>query len=104
MTEKKNSGSFDRKSLQRPAGSEPRSASAEKVELSPIALRVASQYRNESISPALFTGLMRVWEFFLVALCGTVIYLGYVGVQNAHLIEYLVANILAAALYVVFAQ
>ena len=104
MTEKKNSGSFDRKSLQRPAGSEPRSASAEKVELSPIALRVASQYRNESISPALFTGLMRVWEFFLVALCGTVIYLGYVGIQNAHLIEYLVANILAAALYVVFAQ
>ncbi len=104
MTEKKHRGSFDRRVLQKPAGEDSHFAPTDKVTLSPLALQVADQYRSESISPALFTGLMRLWEFVLVALCGTVVYLGYVGLQSAHLMEYIAANFLAAFIYVIFAQ
>lgn len=104
MSEKKHKGSFDRKALQKQHDSGAASTPAEKVELSPRAMKVAAQYKNESISPALFTGLMRIWEFAVVALCGIAVYLSYVGAESIHMLEYLFANILAAALYVIFAQ
>lgn len=104
MTEKKQHASFDRKALQKPSDPEAHFAPADKVELSSLAMKVADQYRSESISPALFTGLMRVWEFVLVVLCGTGLYIGYVGMQAAHFAEYLMANVLAAAFYVIFTQ
>lgn len=104
MTEKKRNASLDRKALQKPANPEAHYASTDKVELSALAMKVADQYRSESISPALFTGLMRLWEFVLVTVCGTGLYLGYVGLQAAHFPEYLMANLLAAAFYVIFTQ
>lgn len=104
MREKKNNGNFDRKALQKQSNPDQPAMPAEKVELSPLAIKVAAQYRNESISPALFTGLMRIWEFMVVFLCGIGVYFAYVGIQEAHLLEYFMANTLAATLYVIFAQ
>lgn len=104
MTEKKRNASFDRKALQKPTNPVAHFAPSDKVELSALALKVADQYRSESISPALFTGLMRLWEFALVFVCGTGLYLGYVGLKAAHLTEYLMANLLAAVFYVIFTQ
>lgn len=104
MTEKKRNASFNRKALQKPTNPVAHFAPSDKVELSALALKVADQYRSESISPALFTGLMRLWEFALVFVCGTGLYLGYVGLKAAHLTEYLMANLLAAVFYVIFTQ
>lgn len=104
MTEKKNTRNLDRKILQKPSSENAHFASGEKVTLSPLALQVADHYRSESISPALFTGLMRLWEFVLVVFCGMAVYLGYVGLHSVHLTEYVLANLLAATVYVVFAQ
>ena len=104
MREKKNNGNFDRKAVLIQHAADQPVAPAEKVELSPLAVKVAAQYRNESISPALFTGLMRIWEFLVVFLCGSGFYLAYVGIQEMHFLEYFMANTLAASLYVIFAQ
>ncbi|MBX8827804.1 hypothetical protein HBA93_19560, partial [Ochrobactrum sp. SFR4] len=82
MREKKNNGNFDRKAVLKQHAPDQPVAPAEKVELSPLAVKVAAQYRNESISPALFTGLMRIWEFLVVFLCGSGFYLAYVGIQE----------------------
>lgn len=75
-----------------------------KVKLSPHALEVADHYRGETISPTLFTGLIRIWEFLIILSCGTGIYAGYVGLQNTYIVEYCVAISLASALYVIFVQ
>lgn len=104
MNEQHQNGSFDRKALQKPTQPDSHFASAENVKLSPHALQVADQYRRESISPALFTGLMRIWEFLIILLCGIGVYVGYVGMASAHFVEYFVANSLAALLYVIFTQ
>lgn len=104
MSEKKHNTNFDRKALQKQSGSDKHFAPAEKAELSPLAMQVAAKYRSESISPALFTGLMRIWEFLVVFLCGMGVYFAYVGLQDMHFLEYLLANALAAAFYVIFAQ
>lgn len=104
MREKKNNGSFERKGLLKQSSPDQTATPIEKVELSPLALEVAAKYRNESISPALFTGLMRIWEFLVVFLCGASVYLAYVGLQETHFLEYLAANLLAPTLYVTFAQ
>ncbi len=104
MLEKKPNTNFDRKVLQKLSGPDNSSASVDKVALSPLALEVAAKFRKESISPALFTGLMRIWEFAVVFLCGIGMYFAYVGIVEDHLFEYLIANILAAAFYVTFAQ
>lgn len=104
MSEKNKNKNIDRQALQKQSKPDSHFADVEKVELSPLALEVADKYRSESISPALFTGLMRIWEFLVVAGCGTAVYAGYVGMKSTYFSAYLLTNLFAAALYVVFAQ
>jgi Undecaprenyl-phosphate glucose phosphotransferase len=59
-----------------------------RAELSAIAEQVATQYRNDSMSPVMVSGTLRLVEFGILVVTGLMIYLVYVGINHALLWEY----------------
>ncbi len=59
-----------------------------KAELNAIAEQVALQYRADSMSPIIVTGMLRLVEFSLLVLAGLVIYVVYVGINRALMWQY----------------
>ncbi len=60
-------------------GSAPADNAGTQAELNSIADQVATQYRRDTLSPTMFGGLFRLFEFALVVLAGALVYLFYVG-------------------------
>lgn len=58
-----------------------------KVELSPIARQIATQYEDHVLSPVMVRGTSRIIEFALLCLTGALAYIGYVGI-GPHLTWY----------------
>ena len=57
-------------------------------ELNPTARQIATQYRRDSMSPVMVSGVLRFVEFILLALSGLAIYAVYVDVHHAFLWQY----------------
>lgn len=72
--------------------------------LNALAARIADEYRRDTISPSMVSGLLRAAEFACLALISVAIMLGYVGVPYNMLLEYPAAIVLGSALFVVFAE
>jgi len=70
-------------------------AAATKVDLSPLAHQIASQYRRDTMSPVMVSGIMRLLEFALLMASGAVLYAWYVGPQVAS--PWLYAGMISAA-------
>lgn len=50
--------------------------------LNPVARQVALQYRRDTMSPVIVSGVMRIAEFLLLLLSGLALYVGHVGLQT----------------------
>lgn len=72
-----------------------------KAELNAIAEQVALQYRADSMSPIIVTGMLRLIEFGLLVAAGLVIYLFYVGINKALMWQYPAVILGGSALMVI---
>ena len=61
-------------------GSSPGGADDNAVELNPLAQKIAQQFRQDTYSPAMITGLLRLGEFAALLTLGYFIHTLYVGV------------------------
>ena len=75
-----------------------------KSELNDIAEQVALQYRADSTSPVIVTGMLRLAEFGMLVVLGFAIYLFYVGVRKEFLWQYPAAIFFGAALLVIIME
>ncbi|MEQ8401625.1 MAG: undecaprenyl-phosphate glucose phosphotransferase [Roseitalea porphyridii] len=73
-------------------------------QLNSLAARIADEYRRDTISPSMVSGLLRVGEFLALAAISVLIMLVYVGVPQGMLLDYPAAIITGSALYVIFAE
>ncbi|MCR4266038.1 undecaprenyl-phosphate glucose phosphotransferase [Nitratireductor sp. ZSWI3] len=72
--------------------------------LGPVALQVAQQYKRDTMSPVMVSGVMRLVEFTLLLATGAFFYIFYVGI-SAQLFWHYTAVILAGAiLHVVLSE
>ncbi|WP_306118583.1 MULTISPECIES: undecaprenyl-phosphate glucose phosphotransferase [unclassified Roseitalea] len=72
--------------------------------LNRLAARIADDYRRDTISPTMVSGVLRLFEFAGLALIMTAIMLAYVGVPRTMIWEYPLAIVSLSALYVTLAQ
>lgn len=73
--------------------------------LNPVAREVANQYRRDTMSPVMVSGVLRLVEFALLMLCGIVPCLIYVGIRSPILWHYpliVLAGSLAAVILIEF--
>ena len=73
-------------------------------ELNPMARQIAAQYRRDTMSPVMVSGILRLVEFALLALSGLVLYALYVGVDTSMMLHYPVLILLASAAAVLFLE
>ncbi|MFC5989647.1 undecaprenyl-phosphate glucose phosphotransferase [Limoniibacter endophyticus] len=73
---------------------------AEEVQLNEIAKQVAAQYRNDTLSPSMVSGLLRIYEFLLIAASGFLVFYHYVGVPGPLTAYYFGAILCCASLSV----
>jgi Undecaprenyl-phosphate glucose phosphotransferase len=99
------SGPFSREALTRIRAVESASGeAAEASRLNPTAAQVAYQYRRDTISPVMVSGLMRIAEFGLVLIPGLAIFLTYVGLETHLAYIYPLAILAGALLYVLLTE
>jgi Undecaprenyl-phosphate glucose phosphotransferase len=72
--------------------------------LNSLAARIADEYRKDTVSPSMVTGLLRVGEFVCLALISTIIMLAYVGLPQTMMLQYPAAILAGSILYVIFAE
>ncbi|WP_420960084.1 undecaprenyl-phosphate glucose phosphotransferase [Brucella sp. IR073] len=98
-------GPFSREAVTRMEGAgSGGGVTAEPVTLNPTASQVAHQYRRDTISPVMVSGLMRIAEFGIVFLSGLAIFLGYVGLQHNLAYIYPLVILCGAILYVLLIE
>ncbi|WP_309086562.1 undecaprenyl-phosphate glucose phosphotransferase [Chelativorans sp.] len=68
--------------------------------LSPIARQVAQQYRRDTMSPVMVSGVIRIMEGLVLVLSGLQIFLGYIGL-GTHLVWHYVGVIFGVSLVAV---
>ena len=73
-------------------------------ELNPTARQIATQYRRDSMSPVMVSGVLRFVEFVLLALSGLTIYAIYVDVHDAFLWQYPVLVLATSAVAVILLE
>lgn len=61
------------------------------------ARKIASQYRRDTMSPVMVSGVLRVVEFLILCLSGTAIFIGYVGTAGAPPVYYAALILLGSA-------
>lgn len=76
----------------------------EPVKLNPMAAQVAEQYKNNTYSPVMFCGLVRIAEFTAVTLAGIGCFLFYVGFNSKVWLYYPFVSLFGAALYLIFME
>jgi Undecaprenyl-phosphate glucose phosphotransferase len=70
--------------------------------LNPMAVQIAAQFRQDTMSPVMVIGLLRLGEFLLLALSGLAIFVHYVGFPGPLWAGYLIATLSASAATVLF--
>ncbi|QPC87443.1 undecaprenyl-phosphate glucose phosphotransferase [Mesorhizobium sp. NBSH29] len=70
------------------------------AELNAVARQVATQYRRDTMSPVMVSGVLRIVEFFLLMFAGTVLFSIYVGFST-HLVWHYPVIILSVSLLTV---
>lgn len=73
---------------------------SKKARLNKIAEQVASQYRRDTMSPVMVSGVLRMVEFGLLFASGIVLYAIYVG-PSTHLFWHYPVAVLAASLFTI---
>ncbi|MBA8838445.1 MULTISPECIES: undecaprenyl-phosphate glucose phosphotransferase [unclassified Ochrobactrum] len=89
---------FGRKAIE--ASAKQDSKPQEPVELSPLAQSIAAQYRRDTFSPLMLSGVVRLVEFGLIFLMGILSLGYYVGLQSNYLLYYPLIIIAGGVLYV----
>ncbi len=72
---------FSREAVQKYKGDDAY-AGRQPQDLNGIARKVAMQYRRDTMSPVMVSGILRLVEFALLALSGLIVYASYVGVNH----------------------
>jgi FlaA1/EpsC-like NDP-sugar epimerase len=72
--------------------------------LNPTALQIASQYRRDTMSPVMVSGMLRLVEFALLALSGLLVSLWYVGAPVAIGLQYLLTTFIGAGMAVILLE
>ncbi|MEO1746683.1 MAG: undecaprenyl-phosphate glucose phosphotransferase [Pseudomonadota bacterium] len=72
--------------------------------LAPLAERIAAEYRLDTVSPSMVSGLMRLGEIGLITAIGILIMFTYVGVGPIVPWRYVFVSLAGATLYMVFAE
>ena len=67
------------------------------TDLNVTARNIASQYRRDTISPVMVSGVLRLVEFAVLALSGLGLFIGYVGIDDGTLWYYAATIIIASA-------
>lgn len=79
-----------------------------KGELNPLAARIASEYRTDTVSPAMLTGILLLGEFFALLGIAAAIMVTYVGVDlsvpDGFPARYLVTGAIGSAIFVILLQ
>src|SRR5690606_25752625 len=70
---------------------------AHATDLNVTARNIASQYRRDTISPVMVSGVLRIVEFAVLALSGLGLFMGYVGIDDGTLWYYAATIIIASA-------
>jgi Undecaprenyl-phosphate glucose phosphotransferase len=86
MNEMDSTFGFNADAVKRHDGGKP--DAKRRAELNVIAEQVATQYRNDSMSPVMVSGTLRLIEFGVLVLMGLIIYLVYVGINHALMWQY----------------
>lgn len=73
-------------------------------ELNPIARQIAAQYRRDTMSPVMVSGVLRLVEFALLVASGLALFAFHVGTQAALGWHYLVLVVLASAVAVMLLE
>lgn len=76
----------------------------EQIELNHLAARIADTYRNDTISPPLLAGVLRIIEFIIVASSAFAIAWIYIGYSPAMLYFYSMAGLVGGAAHILTAQ
>jgi Undecaprenyl-phosphate glucose phosphotransferase len=66
-------------------------------ELNEMARQIAAQYRRDTMSPVMVSGILRLVEFALLTISGLALYAWYVGVQSTMIFHYPILIVLASA-------
>lgn len=74
------------------------------VKLNELALRMANQYRKDTFSPVMLSGIMRVAEFSLILLAGVLSLIFYVGVSSPLLVYYLLITVCGGTFFVLLME
>ncbi|MEO3998809.1 undecaprenyl-phosphate glucose phosphotransferase [Mesorhizobium sp. CAU 1732] len=73
-------------------------------ELSPIALQIATQYRRDTMSPVMVSGIMRLVEFALLLVSGMALYAAYIGIDTFMLWHYPLLIVLTSVAAVIILE
>ncbi len=71
------------------------------VALNAMARQIATQYRRDTMSPVMVSGILRIVEFVAIGVVGAALYLTYVKVNPALFWEYPLAIVAGAAFAVI---
>ncbi|WP_082766243.1 undecaprenyl-phosphate glucose phosphotransferase [Paramesorhizobium deserti] len=104
MNSQDSGGPFRREAITRPSQTEPGNEASQPVKLNAIASQVAHQYRRDTISPVMVSGLMRMAEFGIVLISGLVIFAVYVGLATHLAFVYPMVILAGALLYVLLIE
>ena len=66
-------------------------------ELNAMARQIAGQYRRDTMSPVMVSGIVRLVEFFMLAVSGILLYAAYVGIHPSLLWQYPLLIVVASA-------
>src|SRR5690606_26892881 len=66
-------------------------------ELNPMARQIAAQYRRDTMSPVMVSGILRIAEFALLTISGLALYAWHVGLDTSLMLHYPVLIVLASA-------
>lgn len=81
-------------------GSKPK----EQIELNPMARQMAAQYARDTLSPTMFSGVIRLIEFAIILITGMCSFAYYVSFDTPHLVYYFLVIIVSGGMFVLIME
>lgn len=81
-----------------------RSQMKEQIELNPMARQMAAQYARDTLSPSMFSGVIRLVELGIVLITGLLSFSYYVSFNTPHIFYYFLIMFLSGALFVLIME
>ena len=81
-----------------------RSKMKEQIELNPMARQMAAQYARDTLSPSMFSGVIRLVELGIVLITGLLSFSYYVSFNTPHIFYYFLIMFLSGALFVLIME